>query len=49
MKNLIAEVEDDFHYKVKMEAMKRKKTIKEYIVDLIEKDLKGDMSNAEQR
>ena len=40
MKNLIAEVEDDFHFKVKMEAMRRKMTIKEYIVSLIEKDLK---------
>lgn len=49
MKNLIAEVEDDFHYMVKMEAMKQKKTIKEYIVDLIKKDLKGDICNAEQR
>lgn len=40
MKNIIAEVEDDFHYKVKMEAMKRKVTIKQYVVGLIEKDLK---------
>ena len=45
MKNLIAEVEDDFHYQVKMVAMKRKMTIKEYIVGLIKNDLKKELEN----
>lgn len=41
MKNLIAEVDEEFHYMVKMESMKRKMTIKEYIVSLIQKDLQA--------
>jgi len=49
LKNLIAEVEDDFHFQVKMEAMRRKMTIKEYIVSLIRKDLgKENEQDAEQ-
>lgn len=47
MKNLIAEVDDEFHFKVKMEAMRRKMTIKEYIVSLILKDFGKEEQDAE--
>lgn len=46
MKNLIAEVDDEFHFKVKMEAMRRKMTIKEYIVSLIKRDLEKEEQDA---
>ncbi len=40
MKNLLIEVDDAYHHKVKVHAVVKGLTIKEYIMGLIEKDLK---------
>lgn len=39
MKRIVVEMEDDFHKKVKMKAILNDKSIKNYVKELIEKDL----------
>ena len=38
-KTIAFRVEEEFHTAVKMQAVKEKKTLQEYIIDLIKKDL----------
>lgn len=40
MKNISFKVEDEFHKKIKIKATEDGKTIKEFILDLIRKELK---------
>lgn len=39
MKNIAFVVNDDFHKEIKLQSTKEDKKIKEYIIDLIKKDL----------
>lgn len=39
IKNIAFQVEDDFHIEIKVKATKEGKTIKDYIMELIRKDL----------
>jgi len=39
IKNIAFPVPDDFHVEVKIQATKEGKTIKDYIIELIQKDL----------
>ena len=39
MKNISFKVEDEFHKKLKLKATEEEKTIKEYIIQLIKKEL----------
>lgn len=40
MKNISFKVEDEFHKKIKIKATEEGKSIKEFILDLIRKELK---------
>lgn len=50
MKRMVIEIrDDDFHYKIKEKALRERKSIKDYVIGLIEKDLKEkEESHAEQ-
>lgn len=39
MKNVAFQIDDDFHMQLKIQATKEGKTIKEYIIEIIKKDL----------
>ena len=40
MKRMVIEIkDDDFHYKIKEKAFRERKSIKDYVIGLIEKDL----------
>lgn len=40
MKRMVIEIkDDDFHYKIKEKAFRERKSIKDYVIDLIKKDL----------
>lgn len=39
MKNIAFKIEDEFHKKIKLKATEEGKSIKDYIIELIEKDL----------
>lgn len=39
IKNIAFQVEDEFHTKIKIKATKEGKTIKDYVIGLIRKDL----------
>ena len=39
MKRIVIEIEDDFHKKVKLQAVTKDKSVKGYILDLIKTDL----------
>lgn len=40
MKNLSIVIEDDLHYQIKINALMQNQSIKQYLLSLIEKDLK---------
>lgn len=42
MKRVVVEMEDDFHKKMKLKAVSSDKSIKEYVKELIEKDLQNE-------
>lgn len=39
MKRIVIEIEDDFHKKIKLQAVAKDKTVKGYVLDLIKADL----------
>ena len=39
IKNIAFQIDDEFHLKIKLQATKEGKSIKDYIVELIQKDL----------
>ena len=39
MKSITVRVEDDFHYEIKVLALKKKKTLQDLILDLLKKEL----------
>ncbi len=39
MKRLVVEIDDDLHKKIKMQALSEDKSIKDYVKDVIKKDL----------
>jgi predicted HicB family RNase H-like nuclease len=39
LKNIAFQVDDEFHMKIKIQAAKEGKSIKEYIMEIIRKDL----------
>lgn len=39
MKRVVVELNDDFHKTLKMEAVKQGKSMKQYVTELIEKDV----------
>lgn len=46
MKRLVIEIKDeDFHYKIKEKAFRNKKSVKDYVIELIKEDLKEENSN----
>lgn len=49
MKRMVIEIKDDeFHYRIKERAFQQRKSIKDYVMGLIEKDLRKEEQNAEQ-
>lgn len=42
MKRIVVEMEDDFHKKVKVKAVSSDKSMKDYVKELIEKDLQNE-------
>ena len=47
MKRMVIEIkDDDFHYKIKEKAFRERKSIKDYVIDLIKKDLGEEEVNA---
>lgn len=41
MKRVVVELEDNFHKQVRLEALRRDKSVKQYLTELIEKDLEA--------
>lgn len=39
MKRLVVEIDDDLHKKIKLQALTRDKSIKDYVRDVIKEDL----------
>lgn len=39
MKRIVIEIEDDFHKKIKLQAVTKDKSVKGYVLDLIKADL----------
>lgn len=39
LKNVAFQIDDEFHMQLKLQATKEGKTIKEYIIEIIKKDL----------
>lgn len=48
MKRLVVDMEESLHTAIKIEALKQSRPAKEYVIELIEKDLKERNENAEQ-
>lgn len=47
MKRMVVEVKDDeFYYKIKEKALSLRKSVKDYVIGVIEKDLQKEESNA---
>lgn len=47
MKRMVIEIkDDDFHYRIKEKAFRERKSIKDYVVGLIENDLKKEVNDA---
>lgn len=40
MKNISFKVSEEVHFKIKLEALKRNKTIKQFVIELIDRELK---------
>lgn len=50
MKRMVIEIEDDnFHYTIKERAFNQRKSVKDYVIGLIEKDLREERKDAGQR
>lgn len=47
MKRLIIQLEEAFHKKIKMQALSVDKSIKQYVTDLLEKDLQTKKEESE--
>lgn len=48
MKRMVIEIkDDDFHYRIKEKAFHERKSVKDYVIGLIEKDLGKEEANAE--
>jgi len=48
MKSITVRVEDDFHYEIKMLALKKKKTLQDLILDLLKKELSSEESSVNE-
>ena len=47
MKRMVIEIkDDDFHYKIKEKAFRERKSIKDYVIGLIKKDLEKEEQDA---
>lgn len=47
MKRMVIEIEDDnFHYTIKERAFAQRKSVKDYVIGLIEKDLREEEQDA---